>query len=218
MRKISMVVAAAMLALCLLNACSDDDPAGGGGPTSTTAGEGAGSVADGGQAEGEDDAVAPPATPGEVRPLDRWAAEFCSGFNTWVGALQTSTEEIDTSVSPTDYPAQQRTLVAFFEGQAAAATAMVERIEAGSVPDIEGGSALVEDLVELFSGVLEAAEGAGAALAALDPAAASFEVDGQEIVTSYQEALGSAGERFTRLAEEYPELAEETSFEEECLT
>jgi hypothetical protein len=222
MRKVMMVVAAALVAFGGLAACSDgDDGASGSSTTVGGAGEQERPEATDGGEDGADDApgstVAPP-TPGEVRSLDEWAGEFCAGFNTWVDELAASTQGVDISISPTDYAAQKAALATFFETQGTAAAEMVARVESGSVPSIEGGAALVDELIDLFSGLVDAAGTAGDDLEALDPDAPSFEADGQAVVVAYQDALTAAGDRFTGLADEYPELAEETSFEEDCVT
>lgn len=224
MRKLMVVLMVAVLGAGALGACSDDaddarasttepgDATGGG------ADDGAGEDPPAGEGEGEGEGEGGPAPePGRVLGLDAWADEFCTSFVAWLDDREANLEGIDTTVAVTDYPAQQAALEAFYEGEAEAAGALVERLEQGSVPNLDGGDELVAELTSLFVELGDAASTAAEAAAALDSSSASFEADGQQLNLEYQSSLEATGDRFLAIAEDYPGLAENATLEERCV-
>jgi hypothetical protein len=220
MRKVLMVGGALLLVVGLLAGCSSEGPNDDDGSTSTTV-EGRpegdasdGQDGDGASNDGEDVDARP--SPGEEAALDVWAEDFCVGFNAWRTSLTAATAEIDLSIDPTDYRAQQDALIAFFDLQADAADEQAGRVATGSVPAIPNGEGLVEELADIYRELAALARAASAEMAALDPSAASFERDGQQVAESYTEDFGAVGQRFGELETTYPALEAEEALNERC--
>lgn len=221
MRKLMVVLMVAVLGMGVLAACSDDADDAAASTTQAADSEEANGDERPSAEEGGDEPAGegePAAEPGQVLELDAWADEFCTSFVAWLDDREANIDGIDTSIAVTDYPAQQAALETFYEGEAEAAAELAERLEQGSVPDIDGGEELVAELASLFQELRGAADTAAEAVGALDPASPSFEADGQELNLAYQESIESTGERFLQVAERHPELDGNATLEERCVS
>ena len=135
-------------------------------------------------------------------PAGRWSTTFCTAYATWTMALDDAGATAAAAFALPDRAANKAALAVLFRTSADATGELVVALDAAGVPDVDGGPALVQDLVGRF-------EAHQAALTAIAGSADDLTTDPPDefvrqvtaLRATYQEDRAQVGTAFTALGD-----------------
>lgn len=156
-------------------------------------------------------------TPEGAIAVDDWAEDFCANFEGWIANIQTASENVGADIEPGDIEGGKETIVNLFELASAATESLISDIEAGGVPDVEDGDALVDDLTgkfEDFNGAIEDAKTEAEGIPIDDRAV--FQLKITELTGTFENEVSAVGQSFSELDAEYPSRELQTALSSSC--
>jgi len=185
MRK-SLTIAAAVVALSVLGACSSSGSDDAAKETTTTEKE-----------------ITTTTEAGVA--VDEWATTFCGSLGTWLDEIQKASDEAGNDVKVGDVPSLQTAVSDLYGTMSSATKTLIEDVSAEGAPDIEDGedfqAALLGKFQDVDQAALEVQEEIGT-LPTDDIATFQSKVD--ELGTGFQAKVEEASQAIEALGTTYP--------------
>lgn len=131
-----------------------------------------------------------------------WANGFCSAFDSWLSAINTSTDQLSTELRAGPL-AGKRSIAKLFNDAKSQTAMLIASIDDLGKPQVEGGSDLVQAMRDEFSKFEEASSSAAADLEKLDPTSRTFVQDARGLISDFREKFSAVGESFDQIDKEH---------------
>jgi hypothetical protein len=198
MRK-SLSIAAAVVALSVLGACSSSGSDEAAKDTTTTT---------------VTKATTSTTTPGVEAKT--WAKEFCGSLGTWLTDIQKASDAASDQAKVGDVGSLRQAVADLYGTMSSATKTLMEDITSQGPPDIENGDAFQAALLGKFQVVDQAALDTQGEIQALDGDIATVQPKIDDLGTTFQKKVEAATSSFEELGETYPSAELSGAIKADC--